>query len=46
MPVYFWEKVEGCSPDMGGLSQGVQSEELTREGHMPKSLPLPSQDTL
>jgi hypothetical protein len=33
MPVYFWEQVGTCSPDVGASNQGVHFEELTREDH-------------
>jgi hypothetical protein len=35
-----YHRNELCAPHVGPLSQGVQMEELTREGHTPKPLPL------
>jgi hypothetical protein len=46
MPIYYWEQAGTCSLDVGAPSQGVQFEELTREEHMPKPLPLSNQDIL
>jgi hypothetical protein len=45
MHVYFWEHTGTCSPDVGALSRGVQFEELTCEGQMPKP-PLLSRYTV
>jgi hypothetical protein len=38
MPVYFWKHIGTCSAYVETLSQGVQFEELTREGQA-KTLP-------
>jgi hypothetical protein len=44
MPACFREQGGTCSSDVRALSNGSAAKELTREGHMPKPLPLPSQE--